>query len=83
MIETPFGFLEVEGEANGTDAMKFGEAQLGETPKAFDAVDVVLATGELIFVMMNARMFIAIENEAVIGLPAIGIDPWPPRAPAP
>ena len=58
----------------GTDAMKFGEAQFGETPKALDAVDVVPAPGELIFVMMNAMMFIAVENEAVIGLPAIGID---------
>ena len=74
MIETPYGFLEVEGEANGTDAMKFGEAQFGETPKTLDAVDVISATGELIFVMMNTMMFIAIENEAVVGLPAIGID---------
>ena len=74
MIETPFGFLEVEGEAKWPDAMKFGEAQFGETPKALEAVDVVLASGELIFVMMNAMMFIAIEHEAVLGLPAIGLD---------
>ena len=70
MIETPFGFFAMEGKVNWTEAMKFGVAQFGETPKALDVVDVIFATGELIFVMMNAMMFIAVENEAAIGLPA-------------
>ena len=74
MIETPFGLFEMEGEVIWRDAMKFGEAQFGETPKALGTVDAVLATGELIFVMMNAMMFAAVEKEAVMGLPAIGMD---------
>ena len=74
MVPAPFGFLEVEDEVFGADAAQLGEAQLGEAPEAFDPVDVVLAAGELVFVMMNAVVFVAAEHEAVVGLPAVGID---------
>ena len=74
VIETPFGFLEVDDEGIGADASELGQAQFGETPKALDAVDVVFAPCELVFMMMDAVMFVAAQDKAVVGLPAIGID---------
>lgn len=74
MIETPLGVFEMKDEVFGANAAKFYHAKLGEAPKAFDAVDMVFASGEFIFVVMNAMMFIAAENKAVVALPAVGID---------
>ena len=74
MVEAPLGFFEMKDEVFGPNAAKFCHAQLGEAPKAFDAVDVVFAAGKFIFVVMNAMMFIAVENKAVVALPAVGID---------
>ena len=63
MVEAPLGFFEMKDEVFGPNAAKFCHAQLGEAPKAFDAVDVVFAAGKFIFVVMNAMMFIAVENK--------------------
>jgi len=54
MIEAPFAFLEVEKEAILAYAAELEEAELGVAPKAFDPVDVILAAGKLVLVMMNA-----------------------------
>ena len=74
MVETPLTFFEVEEEAFLADAAKFEEAEFGVAPKGFDAVDVILATGELVLMMMDAMVFVALENEAVVSLPAVGIN---------
>jgi len=74
MIPTPFRFLEVEEKVLGTDAAQFGEAQLGKAPEALDAIDVVFSAGELVLVMVDAVMLVAAQDEAVIGLPAVGIN---------
>ena len=74
MVPTPFGFFEVEEKVLGTDAAQFGEAQRGEAPEALDAIDVIFSAGELILVMVNAVVLVAAQDEAVIGLPAVGIN---------
>ena len=74
VIETPFGFLEVDDEGIGADAAEFSQAQFGETPEALDAVDVVFAPSELVLLVMNAVVLVTAQDEAVIGLPAVGID---------
>ena len=74
VVETPLGFFEVKDEVIETDAPELCETQFGETPKGFDAVDVVFSTGELVFMMMNPMVFVAAQDEAVVGLPAIGIN---------
>ena len=53
----------------GTDAAQFCEA-----PKALDPIDVIFSAGELVLVMVDAVMLVAAKNEAVIGLPAVGIN---------
>ena len=81
MVEAPFAFFEVKEEAILAHAAQFEEAELGVTPKAFDPVDVIFAAGELILVMMDAVVFVAFEDEAVVGLPAVGVDVRPCKHP--
>ena len=74
MVSTPVQFLKVEEKVVGTDSTQFSEAQFGEAPEAFDAIDVIFAARELILMMMNAVMLVATQDEAVIGLKAVGIN---------
>ena len=74
MVPTLFRFLEVEEKVLGTDAAQFGETQFGKAPEALDAVDVIFAASELVLVMVDAVMFVTAQDEAVIGLPTVGIN---------
>ena len=74
MAPTPFGFFQVEEKVLGPDAAPFGEAQFGKAPEAFAAMDVIFAAGKLVLMMVDAGMLVATQHEAVIGLPAVGID---------
>ena len=74
MVETPLTFFEVEEEAFLADAAKFEEAEFGVAPEGFDAVDVIFATGELVLMMMDGMVFVALETEAVVSLPAVCVD---------
>ena len=74
MIPAPLRFFEVEEEELWPDAAELNETKFGITPKAFDAVDMILSTGEFIVVMVDAPVFIAAQHQAVIPEPAIGID---------
>ena len=56
MIPTPLGFFEVEEEELRTDSPELDETEFGITPKAFDAIDMILSTGEFVVVMVNAPM---------------------------
>jgi hypothetical protein len=64
----------MEKEELRTNATQLDEAKLGVAPKALDPVDVVLAAGKLVFVVMNAPVFVTAQEQAVIGEPAVGID---------
>ena len=74
MIPTPFRFLEVEEEELAADTAQLDEAKLGVAPKALDPVDVVFSTGKLVFMMMDAMVLVALEDEAVVGFPAVGVN---------
>ena len=74
MVPTPFGFFEVEEKILGTDAAQFGQTQFGKAPEALDPIDVIFAARELVLVMVDAVMLVAIQHEAVVGLPAVGIN---------
>lgn len=74
VVETPFGFFEVENEVFVTDAAQLREAQFGEAPEGLDAIDVILTAGELVLVMMDAVVFVATQDKAVVGLPSVGVD---------
>ena len=69
MVPTPFGCLEVEEEVFGPDAAQFGKA-----PEALNAIDMIFAAGELVLRMVDAVMLGAAQDEAVTGLPAVGVD---------
>jgi len=56
------------------NATQLDEAELGVTPKALDPVDVVLAADELVFVVMNAPVFVTTQEPAVVAEPPIGVD---------
>jgi len=73
MIPAPFRFLEMEKELR-TNATQLDEAKLGVASKALDPVDVVLAAGKLVFVVMNAPVFVTAQEQAVIAEPAVDID---------
>ena len=74
MVPTPFRFLEVKEKVVGTDAAQFGEPKFGKAPEALDAIDVVFSAGELILVMVDTVMLVTAQDEAVIGLPAVGVN---------
>jgi len=74
MIPAPLAFEQVGKEVAFMQAAHLGHAEFGEAPERFDAVDVVLATGELVFVVMDAVMPVAVEHQAVVGSPAIRVD---------
>ena len=57
--------------------VEFCKAPFGVTPKTFDAVDVRFATCKFVFVMENAVVIIAIQNEAIVGFSTIGVNRRP------
>ncbi len=74
MIPTPFRFFKMKKEEFLANTTQFKEAKLGVAPKALDPVDMVFAAGELVFVVMNAPVFVATQEQAVVAEPAVGID---------
>ncbi len=74
MIPAPLGFFEVEEEELRADSPELDETEFGVTPKAFDAVDMILSTRKLIVVMVDAAVFVASQHQAVVPEPAVGID---------
>ena len=74
MIEAPFGFLEVVIEEIPSHSPQLRQAELGEAPERLDAVDVFFAPGELVVMMMNSVVLVALGHQPVIGAPSIGVD---------
>jgi len=59
MISTPLAFEKVGKEVAFMQAAHLSHTELGEAPERLDAVDVILTTGELVFVMMDTVMPVA------------------------
>jgi hypothetical protein len=74
MIETPLRFFEMNKEFFLPDSAKFCHAKLRITPKRFDAINMVFASHEFIFMVMNAVVLIAICYQSIVSLPSVGID---------
>ena len=72
VIPAPFGFLERARELVGADTALFGQPTFGKAPKGFDAVDVPLASGKFIFMVMHAMMFEPVPHEPVSRPSAVG-----------
>jgi len=65
MIEAPFAFFEVEKETIFADSAQFEEAKFGITPKAFDAIEVVLPAREFVVVRMDAVVLVTAQDQAL------------------
>jgi hypothetical protein len=74
VVEAEFGLLEMKTEGSGGAAVELGKASFGETPKTLDAVDVAFAPDKFVLGMEDAAVVVAIDDEAVIGAPAAGVD---------
>ena len=65
----------MEVETIGADAVKLGEPAFGEGPEGFDAVDVLPRSArELRLIMVDPIVPVAVEHEAVVGHPTVGVD---------
>src|SRR5580704_1958908 len=73
VVETPFAFLEVEGELGPWDAIVAAQMALGLVPEVLDAVDVVSPVGELL-AMVDAHVVEPGHVEHVVGLETVAID---------
>lgn len=75
MVETELGLVDVEKERAIRHAIELGQATLGVTPEALNAVDVTLVANELVVIMMDPQMLLITDvNQAVITTPAVGMD---------
>src|SRR5260221_10975534 len=74
MVPTPLTFFEVNKEFIFANAVKFKEAMLSEAPKGFDAVDMILAPGKFVLVVMDAVMAKSTGHQAIVGFPAVGVN---------
>ena len=54
-------------------SVELGEPSFGEGPESLDAVDVALSPDELVLAMEDSIMVVAVEDQAVVGLPAVGV----------
>lgn len=72
MIETPYGFLEVEKEGNGANASQPGQAGFGVAPERLDAINVAALPSEFVGAVVNPVMLVAFENQAIVSAPSIG-----------
>ena len=83
LVVPPFGFLEVETEDMSEQAFELALADLGQAPKALDAVDVDGAPGELVPRMIDLEVAVAEVDQAIVAGPAIGVDDGARVRPAP
>ena len=74
MIPAPLTFLEVQQEFFPPHPSEFGQPEFSEAPETLNAVDVVLAARELVLMMMHAVVFVTAGHQAVVGLPAVGVN---------
>ena len=74
MVESPGAFQQVHDELFPADTTKLRQAKLRETPKAFDAVDVVFTSGEFVLMVMDPVVAVSFGDQTVIGFPAICVD---------
>ena len=75
VVIAEFTLLEVQKERVFAHAFELGQSGFGDTPEAFDTVDVIVAFGKLIVAMVDAEMLvIAYIDETIVAFETIGVD---------
>ncbi len=75
VVEAELGFLEVQFEGFGGYAIELGEPPLGVVPERLDAVDMVLAPGELVVAVVDPEVLVEADvDQAVVTPPAVGVN---------
>jgi len=74
MIPSKLTFFEVKKEHIFSDASKFGHSKFSKAPEGLNPIDVILASGKLVLVMMDSVMSITSSDQAVVSSPAIGVN---------
>ncbi len=83
MVPAPFRFPEVFVELGEADASLLCQSRLCVAPERFDAVDMTAAPGELVRGMMDPVVPEAVQYQAVIRFPTVGLDHRRPPHPVP
>ena len=74
LVEPILPLLQVQVEGPTGDSVELLQASLSEAPETLDAVDLMLATSELILTMIDSEMLcLANINQAVITAPALRV----------
>ena len=66
--------FEMKEEELRTDSTEFDEAKFGIAPKALDPVHMVFTARKFVLVVVDAPVFVAAQQQAVIAEPAVGVD---------
>ena len=75
VVEAELALLQVQIEGGLGHPVELGQASFGEAPEALDAVDVVVALGEMIAAVANASVLgIAQVDQAVVAGQTVGED---------
>ena len=77
VIEPELALFEVEVELVGRNTVELGQTAFSVAPEALDAVNVTLATSELISAMEDPVVVVAVENQTIIRPPTVGVDRGP------
>lgn len=75
MVESELRFFEMEVEGLLGDALELRQAVFGKTPEGFDSVDVVAATGKLVFTVTYPEVLgVSDIDQAVISDPPVAMN---------
>jgi type IV secretion system protein VirB4 len=75
VVEAVLALLEVQVERVGRHPVELDEPTLGVRPEALDAVDVALAAGEVVLLVVDPQVLLVADvDQAVVATPAVGVD---------
>jgi len=75
VVKAELSLFQVQFEGLGGYAVELGEPALGAAPERLDAVDVVLALGELVVAVVDPEVPVKADvNQAIVTSPAVRMD---------
>ena len=75
MIETELSFFDVKVKESTRESSMFGQSGFSVTPKRFNSVDMVGASGKLILAVMDSEVSLVTDiDESIVTFPAISMD---------
>ena len=81
MVPASFRFFEMKEEELRTDSTEFDEAKFGIAPKALDPVHMVFTARKFVLVVVDAPVFVAAQQQAVVAEPSRRCRRWFWKAP--